>query len=83
MTPLEDAHVSDPNRAGSLFPYIPILLVFFLARLVFLALTLVFRALAFLGIHPRSRANLSCSPRTDSFAISKRPCSNIHGEDWY
>ena len=35
------------------------------------------------GILLHGRANASCAPRTDSFAISKRPCSNIHGEDWY
>ena len=35
------------------------------------------------GILLHGRANLSCSPRTDSFAISKRPCSIVHGEGWY
>ena len=34
------------------------------------------------GILLHGRANLSCSPRTDSFAISKRPCSIVHGEGW-
>ena len=34
------------------------------------------------GILLHGRANTSCAPRTDNFAISKRPCSIVHGEGW-